>query len=51
MASATKSTQGKSLYDWSGSELIPLNGGTNFSTIQRWNKIFDGGETIISGID
>jgi hypothetical protein len=51
MASATISTQGKALYAWSGSEWIPLNGGTNFSTIQRWNKIFDGGETIISGND
>jgi microcystin-dependent protein len=45
------STQGKALYAWTGSEWIPLNGGTNFSTIQRWNKIFDGGETIISGND
>jgi hypothetical protein len=51
MASATISTQGKALYAWTGSEWIPLNGGTNFSTIQRWNKIFDGGETIISGND
>jgi hypothetical protein len=51
MASATISTQGKALYAWTGSEWIPLNGGTNFSTIQRWNKIFDGGETTISGND
>jgi hypothetical protein len=51
MASATISNQGKALYAWTGSEWIPLNGGTNFSTIQRWNKIFDGGETIISGND
>jgi hypothetical protein len=48
---ATISNQGKALYAWSGSEWIPLNGGTNFSTIQRWNKIFDGGETTISGND
>jgi hypothetical protein len=47
----TISNQGKALYAWSGSEWIPLNGGTNFSTIQRWNKIFDGGETTISGND
>ena len=45
------SNQGKALYAWTGSEWIPLNGGTNFSTIQRWNKIFDGGETTISGND
>jgi len=51
MASATISNQGKALYAWTGSEWIPLNGGTNFSTIQRWNKTFDGGETIISGND
>jgi hypothetical protein len=48
---ATISNQGKALYAWTGSEWIPLNGGTNFSTIQRWNKIFDGGETTISGND
>jgi hypothetical protein len=48
---ASISNQGKALYAWTGSEWIPLNGGTNFSTIQRWNKIFDGGETTISGND
>jgi hypothetical protein len=51
MASASILQQGKALFAWNGSEWIPLNGGTNFSTIQRWSKVFEGGETSISGND
>jgi hypothetical protein len=51
MASAQILNNSKAMYVWNGTNWLPLNAQNNIANSIRWQKIADGGETTLSGVD
>lgn len=51
MASAQILNSGKAMYAWDGNNWIPINAQNNIVNSTRWQKIAEGGETTLSGLD
>ncbi len=51
MASAQILNNSKAMYVWNGTNWLPLNGQNFVVNSTRWQKIANGGETSLSGVD